>query len=189
MRSDNEEKALARIQEFLREGRTLDEIRDAGWGGWLDHFEANQVDMGAGPHVGASEADLDVDAPDKDTTASEAALRKIDSFDPFASVKKRYAALGTIGTILQVLGWIVLIGGVLISILYGVAVAAVGTDEEYSDLAVAAVVAGSVLASVVWGLMLIAVGEVIQLLIDVEQNTRATAVNTFDLAESDAERA
>lgn len=188
MRSDNEEKALARIQESLREGRTLDEIREAGWGEWLDHFEANLVDLGTGAHVRASEADLDVDAPDDDTAARKDALGKTDSFDPFAGVRKRYAALGTIGTILQVLGWIVLIGGVLISILYGVAVAAVGTEEEYSGLTVAAVVAGGVLASVVWGLMLIAVGEVIQLLIDVEQNTRATAVNTFDLAESDAER-
>jgi membrane associated rhomboid family serine protease len=82
----------------------------------------------------------------------------------------RYATL-----VLRVLGWIVLVVGVIASIVFGIMTGGV-TGAFYA-------VGGVIVSFLAW-LFLLATRELIYLLTNVEENTRITAENTGIAAES-----
>ena len=97
------------------------------------------------------------------------------------TIPERYAALGTISGIFRVLGWIVLPGGILLS-LFGAAVGAAEADGAVFAVYVFLVrFLGGTMGSVISGVILLAYADLIALLIDVEQNTRATALNVAEI--------
>jgi len=79
---------------------------------------------------------------------------------------QRYPFLRFATTVLRVVGWIVLIGGVIVSIYFGAT-----TGGVMGAFAAVALIIGSFLA---W-LFLLATRELFYLLIQVEENTRNTA--------------
>jgi hypothetical protein len=87
--------------------------------------------------------------------------------------KYRFLRFATI--VLRVLGWIVLVVGVIGSIVYGIKTAGV-TGVFYA-------VGGVIFSFLAW-LFLLATRELIYLLVNVEENTRTTAENTGITAES-----
>ena len=48
---DKEQKALSRIRAYLDSGRSLEEIRQAGWGDWIDLFLSRGIDLGFGQTI------------------------------------------------------------------------------------------------------------------------------------------
>ena len=79
---------------------------------------------------------------------------------------QRYPFLRFATTVLRVVGWIVLIGGVIVSIYFGAT-----TGGVMGAFAAVALIIGSFLA---W-LFLLATRELFYLLVQVEENTRNTA--------------
>lgn len=51
MPDDSQQKALSQIKDFLQAGHSLDAIREAGWGKWIDHLEAEGYDLRIGEKV------------------------------------------------------------------------------------------------------------------------------------------
>ena len=45
MPDENESNALAKIKGYLDSGHSLEEVRGAGWGSWIDHLEAIGYDV------------------------------------------------------------------------------------------------------------------------------------------------
>lgn len=99
-----------------------------------------------------------------------------------AEVPRRFVALRAISGALQVLGWIVLVGGSLSSVIVGVAAS---SDESVEGVGGAIVIIAGIAVSAVYGIMLLAAAEIILLLVDVERNTRATAVATLEQQDLD----
>lgn len=95
---------------------------------------------------------------------------------------RKYAALRVITTIYRVLGWILLIGGSLLSIAAGI-VMGTGTEllgqnlPQFSLTGTEAIVAavGGVILSVLTGLVALAFADVCSVLMDIEANTRVQA--------------
>ena len=92
--------------------------------------------------------------------------------------KKRYSALRTVSTIFSVLAWIGLIGGILTGIFGGIAMSA-GFDSGFSNgMGVFGIILG-ILVGAIMGLlsflMFKVYAELINVAIDVEENTRKTA--------------
>ena len=48
MASESEQEALEQIRRYLDAGHSIDDIDEAGWGPWLDHFEAKGIDVQTG---------------------------------------------------------------------------------------------------------------------------------------------
>ena len=48
MPNESEQRALSKIKAYLDDGRSLDEIRRAGWGSWVDHLQAEGYDLRTG---------------------------------------------------------------------------------------------------------------------------------------------
>ncbi len=44
-----EQTALEQIRKYLDAGHSVDAIRDAGWGEWIDHFDAKGVSLADAP--------------------------------------------------------------------------------------------------------------------------------------------
>lgn len=88
---------------------------------------------------------------------------------------QRYPFLRLATIVLRVLGWIILVGGLIGSIFYGVQTGGV-TGVSY-------VVVGVIVSFLTW-LFLLVTREVIYILVNVEENTRMTAENTRITAES-----
>ena len=42
MLDENEQDALSKIKAYLDAGQSIDAIRAAGWGSWIDHLEAKR---------------------------------------------------------------------------------------------------------------------------------------------------
>ncbi len=193
MQSDNEQNALSRIRDYLERGHSLEGIREAGWGTWLDYFEAKGIDVGTGPGPESSQPEDgpqdDNDPKDySDSTAeidAEWAKEKDSLKHNDAHVKPveaRYGALAIISTALRVLGWLVITGGIIASVLFAFgafATTSESTDDGFAAAAALFAIAG-VISSVVYGVILIAVAELIRLMIDLERNTRATALYLVD---------
>lgn len=194
MQDDGEQKALSRIREFLKAGRTLDEIRDAGWGEWLSYFEANQIEVEREPESSQSEgARNTTDEPEhrveraqgneiSETTEEAEEEDFDDDGDAFDLVEERYGALATVSTVLRILGWIILVGGILASVFF--AFGAFNTSAEtggdsFANFAAVSAIFGVIL-SAVWGVILLALADLIRLLIDIERNTRAAALISFN---------
>lgn len=95
-------------------------------------------------------------------------------------VEDRYGALTSISAVLRILGWIVMAGGAIASIVLGVAAAGSDNGGDGSTGVAVAIILGGLISSVVYGVMLIALADLIQLMIDLERNTRATALNLID---------
>lgn len=103
-------------------------------------------------------------------------------------MEKKFRALRTLATLYRVLGWIVLIGGLLLAtvvVLLGVLAASRGVSPLLSGLPVLSEVTGLIEALFVAGLILVysliqflvlyAISEAIYLALAIEQNTRETA--------------
>lgn len=100
-------------------------------------------------------------------------------------MEQRYRVLRIVATLIKVLAWIVLVLGLLGAILLVIGAVAGGLGglgaRAYRDLAMnttIGAVVGSIimgLGSVLYFLFIYAAGELIHLLLDIEQNTRETA--------------
>jgi TRAP-type mannitol/chloroaromatic compound transport system permease large subunit len=88
---------------------------------------------------------------------------------------QKYPFLRFATIVLRVVGWIVLVVGVIGSILFGIRTAGV-TGVSYA-------VGGAIFSFLTW-LFLLATRELIYLFVNVEENTRITAENTRITAES-----
>lgn len=102
-------------------------------------------------------------------------------------MEKKFRILRIIGTLWKVLAWVALVGGILLSlgILLGGVLGSGGTipflfRQEMATPAALRIVYGiggfiiSLIASIVYFLILYAVGELIYLLLAIEENTRRT---------------
>ncbi len=91
---------------------------------------------------------------------------------------RRYPFLRFAGGVLRIVGWIVLVLGVIGSILAGVFLGM--TENGFIAILVGGVIMlmGIISAFLAW-LLLLATREIFYLLIDVEQNTRDTAQHTM----------
>lgn len=85
---------------------------------------------------------------------------------------RRYGALNSISTALQIFGWLTIVLGVLGSVAIAIGTANAGDDNGV--LAFASLI-GGVALSVISGVILLAVSDLLLVLIDIEWNTRATA--------------
>ena len=94
---------------------------------------------------------------------------------------RKYGALRAVATIHIIIGWVICVGGSLLSIVAAL-MAAQGVSflnnlvPEVAGaawLGAAVIGIGGVVVSVLWGLFLVAFGELCNVIIDVEQNTRA----------------
>ncbi len=83
-------------------------------------------------------------------------------------------------TVFRVLGWLVLIGGMLLSIVGAITVGSSYEDGSSGAAALFIFVGGAVM-SVLQGVLLLALADLILLFIDVERNTRATAMHVVKM--------
>jgi len=95
-------------------------------------------------------------------------------------MEKKYKFLYTAATMFKVIGWIVLVVGVIGSIVMGVAMGAMGSQIPGVDLPAfgglgAFYAIGGIIYAVVGWISLLAFAQILYLLIDLEQNTRETA--------------
>ena len=79
---------------------------------------------------------------------------------------ERYPFLRFVTAVLRIVGWIILIGGVIGSIAFGVTTGGI--------MGVLYAVGGAILCFLTW-LFMLAIREILYLLIQVEENTRNTA--------------
>lgn len=95
---------------------------------------------------------------------------------------RKYAALRVITTVYRVLGWILLVGGSLLSIAAGI-IMTVGTNfleqslPQFSMAGTEAIIAaiGGIILSVLSGLVALAFADICSVLMDIETNTRVQA--------------
>jgi hypothetical protein len=99
-------------------------------------------------------------------------------------MEKKFRVLRFIGTVYKILAWIALVGGVLFAVGSLIAMIVGGGRafiphryQEFVPGALAGVISflGSLLMAVLYFVMLYGVGELIFLLLAIEENTRATA--------------
>ena len=89
-------------------------------------------------------------------------------------METKYRFLHTAATIFRVIGWIVLVVGVIFSILMGVGLGYLGMG--YADIWVGVIYAIlGILYSVILWVSFLAFADILGVLIDLEQNTRETA--------------
>jgi uncharacterized membrane protein len=91
---------------------------------------------------------------------------------------QRYPFLRFATTVLKVVGWIVLVGGVIVSIVLGIQTGSAtngGIGGLAGGLVGAFIAVGGVILSFLAWLFLLATRELFYLLIQVEENTRNTA--------------
>jgi uncharacterized membrane protein len=88
-------------------------------------------------------------------------------------VPHKYGLLRVIATILKVLAWIVLGVGIAVAI---VALFSIGSASGLTRALSYAGVIGAPLLCIIWFVQLYAFGSVLSLLIDIEESTRAMAV-------------
>lgn len=96
-----------------------------------------------------------------------------------ANVPRKYGALRAVATIYRIIGWVILIGGSLLSIAAG-ALMTVGLTftEEYlpqigvAEAGAAAIAIGGIILSVLFGLLALAFADLCSVLMDIEANTR-----------------
>jgi hypothetical protein len=97
-----------------------------------------------------------------------------------ATVERKYGALRVISTILRVLAWIVLVVGVILVLVGAFTSSPVPTPDVPGGLSVGGPSVFGVILSLVgvglWSLWLFASAEIIRLFIDLEENTRRTAL-------------
>ncbi|MBU2608304.1 MAG: hypothetical protein KKF26_03205 [Chloroflexi bacterium] len=94
-------------------------------------------------------------------------------------MEKKYKFLYTAATVFKVLGWVVLVVGIILSIGIGVAMGTMGFKVPgelpmFGGFAAIYVVGGIIYAVAGW-ISLLASAQILYLLIDLEQNTRETA--------------
>lgn len=101
-----------------------------------------------------------------------------------AGVPRKYGALRAVATIFRIIGWVILIGGSLLSIAAGVLMTTGVTflEEELPQLNTAsteviAIALGGIIVSVVYGLLALAFADICSVLMDIEANTRRQASN------------
>ena len=128
--------------------------------------------------VSADEIDADDDDAEEELDNEEDDLIPMELSD----VPRRYTALQTISGLIRFAGWIVLLGGSLLSVAGGLVAS---SDEGSDDGTVAFVIIGGVAFSVITGIILLAVADIILLFIDVERNTRAAAIASMTMEEGD----
>lgn len=100
--------------------------------------------------------------------------------DRLAEVPRRFGALNTIGTLFRIIGWIVIVAGILLSIIGAAAIGGAGAGTEAAGAgAVTAVfiLVGGIAGSLIYGVLLLAFADLVLLLIEVERNTRAAALS------------
>ena len=86
---------------------------------------------------------------------------------------KKYRALRIVATIYRVLGWIVLVGGILFSIIAGIA--GIAFTEAMGLNGAGGAIIGIILGIIVFtlvGLGILAYADLIYVAIDIEENTR-----------------
>ncbi len=91
------------------------------------------------------------------------------------NVPRKYGLLRAIGTIMKVLAWIILVVGIVAAI---VGLISLGSSTGLTRSLAYAGVIGAPLLSIVWFVQLYAFGSILSLLIDIEESTRAMAVET-----------
>ncbi len=91
---------------------------------------------------------------------------------------KRYTALRVVATIYRILGWIIVVVGIIGSIAFGV-LAGMGVEEYGEELGLGlgigttvAIIVGGVIGSLLSGLGLLALADLFYVHIDIEENTR-----------------
>lgn len=98
---------------------------------------------------------------------------------------QKYPFLRFTTIVLRVLGWIVLVVGVIVSIVLGIGgIKGLGIETGVSGSSAVLLAVVGVIASFLAWLFLLATRELIYLLVNVEENTRITAENTGITAES-----
>jgi hypothetical protein len=102
---------------------------------------------------------------------------------------QRYPFLRFATAVLRILGWIILVVGVIGSIVLGIGgIKGLGIETPVSGSSAVLLAVVGVIASFLTWLFLLATRELIYLLVNVEDNTRTTAENTGITAESITEK-
>ncbi len=94
-------------------------------------------------------------------------------YEALDAVRREYPALQTISGVFRFLGWLTIVLGVLGAFLLAVAA---GSGEDGNPAVALLVLVGGVLCSATAGVILLALADLILLFIDIERNTRATAL-------------
>lgn len=109
--------------------------------------------------------------------------------DDLLFVQPRYTVLASIGAVIRYVGAFVLVAGIIVSLLAGLAVVASGnSDGGASPAAGVAVIIGGAAFSFICGLLLVAFADLVQLLIDVESNTRSAALDLASIEDTSPSR-
>lgn len=95
-----------------------------------------------------------------------------------SEVRRRFPALQTISGVLRVAGWLILVIGITASIIGAVSA---GSIEDGSAATAALALGSGLFSSVIVGVVLLAYADLILLMVDIERNTRATAVRVEEL--------
>jgi hypothetical protein len=98
---------------------------------------------------------------------------------------QKYPFLRFATIVLRILGWIVLVVGVIAAIVFGITGGGgvAGVEEMGAAQRVLVAIGGVIFSFLTW-LFLLAAREIIYILVNVEENTRITAENTGITAES-----
>jgi predicted RNA-binding Zn-ribbon protein involved in translation (DUF1610 family)/uncharacterized integral membrane protein len=99
-----------------------------------------------------------------------------------AKVARKYGALRALATVCRIIGWLILVGGSLISIAAAVLIAAGTTLVEQQlpqistwGMGALATAIGGIILSVLYGLLALAFADLCWVLMDIEANTRQQA--------------
>jgi hypothetical protein len=109
-------------------------------------------------------------------TETESVQGEEDDEAPPEALTPRYGSLGSTAALYKIIGWAVIIGGLIFSVVGGLAAMASGDNGASVAAGIAILALGSG-GSIVTGLFLLAFADLIRLLIDLEWNTRLTAWN------------
>ncbi|MCH8853065.1 MAG: hypothetical protein IID41_10495 [Planctomycetes bacterium] len=90
------------------------------------------------------------------------------------SIQRRYPALQTISGFFRLFGWITIGLGSVGTILSAIAI---GSANDGSGVAAAAILIGGLIGSVASGVIFIALADLLLVAIDIERNTRSSAAN------------
>lgn len=99
-------------------------------------------------------------------------------------VPRKYGVLRAVATFFRIIGWMILIGGSLLSIAAGVLMTTGITFLEQelpqpipTNTEAIAIAVGGIIASVIYGLLTLAFADICLVLMDIEANTRQQASN------------
>ena len=156
----------------LEPGTVLDRVEDADKEYWFAVvYQGTQgyvLKEGAAP----SEQIEAKDADDKETVEARDAHDK--QTGSGVSIQRRYPALQTISGFFRLFGWITIglgSGGTILSAI------AIGSANDGSGVAAAAILIGGLIGSVASGVIFIALADLLLVAIDIERNTRSSAAN------------